>query len=305
MQFSIVIPAFNAEMSIGRTLSAIEALVGQIIFEVLVVDDGSIDDTAEIVSSFKGKFDLKYIRNVRNSGAAYSRNIGVLNSKNETIVFNDCDDESLIIRFNEHAKHLIGHPRTLSYVSSQKRYGRIEREFKLEKTSQKTIEVKELIRFLLLGKKIPELAQAHYPSSCLAISKEFFLEVGGFDESMFRNEDVDFLVRALKTGGRISASDLIGVIRHAGVAPHQSGSSNLRGELRLLDKYGQEALSRREVLSSKFWFTAKAHYFEQEYFRALLKWLLSGVLSPSRLFTSLLTSMPRRVKHDLKVRYRS
>jgi glycosyltransferase involved in cell wall biosynthesis len=82
---SIIIPAFNASESIGRTLSAVLAQSDETV-EIIVVDDGSTDDTAEIVK----RFPVKYIGQ-ENRGPASARNLGAQNAQREIIIFLDSD----------------------------------------------------------------------------------------------------------------------------------------------------------------------------------------------------------------------
>lgn len=85
---SVVIPTFNY----GRYIAeAIRSALGQTLksAEVIVVDDGSADDTAEIVAGFGDA--VRYIRQ-ENSGVCVARNRGVAESSGELIAFLDADD---------------------------------------------------------------------------------------------------------------------------------------------------------------------------------------------------------------------
>ncbi len=85
---SVVVPAYNAERSIGET---IESILNQTIppTEVIVIDDGSLDGTAGVVRSFGAR--LKYERQ-ENAGASAARNHGIALAKGEYIAFLDADD---------------------------------------------------------------------------------------------------------------------------------------------------------------------------------------------------------------------
>lgn len=88
---SVVIPAFNAGRHVGR---AIESVLGQTLSadEVIVVDDGSSDDTAEVVGRYGSK--VRLIRQ-DNAGASAARNAGIKAAGCEWVAFLDCDDEWL------------------------------------------------------------------------------------------------------------------------------------------------------------------------------------------------------------------
>lgn len=87
---SIVIPAYNEEAAIGRDLDtilqAMEASAYE--YEVLVVDDGSTDRTAEIVREREG---VRLIQHPRNKGTGAARKTGVLEAKGDLVVMTDGD----------------------------------------------------------------------------------------------------------------------------------------------------------------------------------------------------------------------
>src|SRR5262245_49345535 len=89
---SIVVPAFNEAIRIGDSIRKIEEFISRLPFktEVLVVDDGSRDETAAIVSrlNFKG---LRVIRNEENHGKGFAVRSGTLEAVGEYVLFSDAD----------------------------------------------------------------------------------------------------------------------------------------------------------------------------------------------------------------------
>lgn len=87
---SIIIPTYNRAGIIKR---AIDSVLGQTYqdFELIVVDDGSTDDTQRIVDSCEDPR-VSYLRNDERHGANHARNIGIQNAKGEYIAFQDSDD---------------------------------------------------------------------------------------------------------------------------------------------------------------------------------------------------------------------
>src|SRR5256714_5565574 len=85
---SVVVTTYNQAAFIG---AALESVLAQTFSdsEVIVVDDGSTDDTSEVVRSFGSR--LTYIRQ-RNQGVAASRNTGVAATRGELVAFLDGDD---------------------------------------------------------------------------------------------------------------------------------------------------------------------------------------------------------------------
>lgn len=94
---SIVVPTFNKDRYIGDTLESI-AQQTYTNWELLVVEDSSRGETEEIVKRFARRHRwhrVEYSRNDRNSGAAYSRNVGFTKARGEFVAPVDADDRWL------------------------------------------------------------------------------------------------------------------------------------------------------------------------------------------------------------------
>jgi glycosyltransferase involved in cell wall biosynthesis len=87
----IIIPAYNREDTIGRTLSSLAAQTDTD-FNVIIVDDCSTDNTQSVAESFKNLLNIKYIRNEKNLGPGDSRQVGLDNSTSKFVAFLDSDD---------------------------------------------------------------------------------------------------------------------------------------------------------------------------------------------------------------------
>ncbi len=91
---SVVIPAYNEALRIGKSLDLIREFLerrGEP-FEVIVVDDGSADGTPELLRQFSDSWRcLRVIRNQPNRGKGYSVRRGVLEARGELVMFTDAD----------------------------------------------------------------------------------------------------------------------------------------------------------------------------------------------------------------------
>lgn len=89
---SIIIPVYNAENYICR---AVESSLAQSYpnVEIIIVNDGSTDDTLKILKESYGSISNVYIFNIENSGVANARNYGIDKANGEYICFLDSDDE--------------------------------------------------------------------------------------------------------------------------------------------------------------------------------------------------------------------
>ena len=84
---SVIIPVYNGKKFIEEAIKSV-FMQNYDPMEIIVVDDGSTDDTSCIVQSFK---DVRYIYQP-NQGVAAARNTGIHNSRGELIAFLDADD---------------------------------------------------------------------------------------------------------------------------------------------------------------------------------------------------------------------
>jgi len=93
-ELSIVIPSFNEELRLPVTLADISAYIraSKRETELIVVDDGSTDRTADVANSFRGEIQgLLVIANKKNRGKGYSVRHGMLEARGRIVLFTDAD----------------------------------------------------------------------------------------------------------------------------------------------------------------------------------------------------------------------
>ena len=114
---SVIVPAFNVSATLGATLTA---LLNQTYrhYEIIIVDDGSIDDTPQIAAQFARDPRVRIIRQV-NRGLAGARNTGIAAARGDVIGFCDADDLWLPKKLELHVAHLNANPHVgISYCGS-------------------------------------------------------------------------------------------------------------------------------------------------------------------------------------------
>lgn len=178
--FSIVIPAYNRERTVSRAIQSVLAQTYNPV-ECIVVDDGSIDHTKDIVESFQ-KNDVKYIYQ-KNSGAQYARNNGLRHAQGKYILFLDSDDEllprclELVVKcFNEDPE--LG---AVYFLTGRNEEGKIE-----------------LVRNDTLSGRIFKqvLSQGYLTSSSfIAMKREIFTNIGEWDPAFPASQDDDMCFR--------------------------------------------------------------------------------------------------------------
>lgn len=185
---SIVIPAHNAERYLGE---AIESALAQDYspVEVIVVDDGSSDRTAEVARSYEGVAVIAQ----ENAGPAAARNCGFAASRGEFVAFHDADDvlpaEKLSVQIGE----MLADPAIGCVLAEQELLVEegAELPFWAEGSSVPTV----------MPAKPEELAdEPDVHPMTMVVRRAVFEQVGGFDERMRAAEDFDWMLRAAEAG---------------------------------------------------------------------------------------------------------
>ncbi len=189
---NVIIPTYNrADLLAEAIRSVLEQTFRD--FEVIIVDDGSVDNTAEVVRSFH---DPRVIyRYQKNSGVAIARNTGILASDSEYVAFLDSDDALLDTALEKGVKVLDEHPEVgFSYAP----YLLLDEDghiFYRQKSQHKQPYIRDGIDQL---KELLERGNYIIPSTML-VRRRCLNSVGLFDP-IFRpgSEDFDLIVRLVQ-----------------------------------------------------------------------------------------------------------
>ena len=103
---SIVLTNFNSQKTIKQSIESILNQTYKTI-ELIIVDDGSTDDSINIISKYENLFNVSVIRLYKNYGCYFAKNIGILLSRGKYIGFQDSDDISSIFRIEKQMKYLL------------------------------------------------------------------------------------------------------------------------------------------------------------------------------------------------------
>ena len=110
MKISVIIPAYNAEATLADCL---ESVARQTVrpFEVVLVDDGSTDNTRGVAARFEKRLMLRIVTQV-NSGLGKARNAGMSAATGDAYAFLDADDIWLPSKLEQAFKALLKYPKT-------------------------------------------------------------------------------------------------------------------------------------------------------------------------------------------------
>lgn len=87
---SVIMPVYNGAKYIKKAVDSV--FCQGVPLELLVIDDGSTDETQEVLSAYMGREDFQCLKNEKNLGAAGSRNRGVRVARGKYVAFLDADD---------------------------------------------------------------------------------------------------------------------------------------------------------------------------------------------------------------------
>lgn len=123
MILSIIIPAYNAERYVDRCMSSIfHNAPNEESFEVIVVNDGSMDRTAELMNKYCTKHSNVILINKENEGVSVARNVGIESAKGEYVLFLDVDDELINGSLKKVCDYLTTHEAMDMLVTLQSRF---------------------------------------------------------------------------------------------------------------------------------------------------------------------------------------
>lgn len=195
---SVIVPVFNGERFLAEAIDSVLAQDHRPL-ELIVIDDGSTDASAEVASSFEGE-GVVVLRS-ENQGAAAARNLGLERATGSFLAFLDADDEMTPGRLTVQLRYLRSHPETGCVLMRQ--------EVVIEEDA---------------GERSPSLqAKVEWPPMSACIRRESAELVGGFDTSMRIAHDTDWLFRLRDAGVGIDILDDVGLIRriHSGNLTHE------------------------------------------------------------------------------------
>ena len=183
---SVIIPSFNS----GEFLDeAIQSVAGQTYknLEIIVVNDGSSDNTEEIVRRWqKQDSRIRYIEHRFNKGLAAARNTGIKNSYGEYIAFLDADDVWIPTKL-EVQIHAIEKEKVQGAFSNWWIWDNFSGSKKLAFFENPLRGSKDIINSLV--------KKNFGNSSTFVTKKEIFNQIGFFDETLKASEDYDFWLR--------------------------------------------------------------------------------------------------------------
>ena len=240
---SVIIPTYNRAHLIGK---AIKSVLNQTYqdFEIIVVDDGSTDNTEEIVKSFTD-FKIHYICHKHNRGASSTRDIGIKASRGEYIAFLDSDDEWLPEKLNKQMKIFESESSEVGVVYT--------RDYYVDEKDKKVKKVHIPRKEGYIYENLLRAEDVIYISTVL-VKNECFKKVGLFDEDLPASEDYDMWFRIAKYYKFRYVKDLLVVCLIHNNQMTANSEIMIEGIKRIQTKYSKEFRKRPYSYSTRYFY---------------------------------------------------
>jgi hypothetical protein len=202
LSISVVIPTYNRAAKVGEAIaSALGQTFGR--HEVIVVDDGSTDDTAAAVARWRDPR-VRYVRQA-NTGAAGARNAGVAAARAPLVSFLDSDDLWKRDKLEREADFLVRHPEAGCVFSDLEKHDGAEFTPSFMRAtgvfSRRLADGPDPDGIVLPARAIhlDLLHEAPILPTAFTIRREIFLDSGGFTSGTEPFEDWEFFLRLSRT----------------------------------------------------------------------------------------------------------
>lgn len=189
LKISVIMPTYNAVSTIRES---IESILAQTYpnFELIIIDDGSIDGTQEIVREFNDSRIFYFYQ--KNKGVAIARNAGLRRARGEFVTFLDADDTYLPKKLEYQINFLSSHPEyDIAYCGM------------IHFSSVRPSKTMYHRGPFPSGDIFPQLITRFFCQlNTVLIPKKIFEHVGYFDENFRDSEEWDLLIRIARAGYR-------------------------------------------------------------------------------------------------------
>ena len=247
-EFSVIIPAYNSEATLARALDSVFAQTWPA-HEVIVIDDGSTDDTLQVARGFG---DRVRVIHQSNAGVSMARNRGAEAATGDWLAFLDADDWYYPDRLRWHAEW-IAHDRGLDFLTGDYEYrredsGLISTSMAMHDSGRAMLEKAGDVETVVMEtKEIETYVADHFGDiHTLSVPRKTFRKLGGFPSGFKVCEDVHFLSRLCAVSHRVGV-----VCRPMGVYLIHDSSATRSDPLKA-QQYNVQTLLDLKRLASDF-----------------------------------------------------
>jgi len=190
-RFSVVIPAYNAEVTIAETIDAVlTQTYGD--WECVIVDDGSTDGTAALASAYIDREPRIRVKSQSNMGSGGAYNTGVGDARGDFVVLCSADDVLLPEHLEETAAFIDREPDYDIYSTNG---------YFWKPDGSRELVYPEGSRDEVMSLSLADVIRRCFYGVGAAYRREWFARVGGYRVAVF-GEDYDFWLRTMAAGAR-------------------------------------------------------------------------------------------------------
>lgn len=272
---SVIIPAYNKA---AFTVKTVESVLAQTYknLEIIVVDDGSQDQTRDLLAPYQDKIHYIY---KKNGGACSARNAGLKVANGRYVGFLDCDDLYLSDKI----------ARSVAFLEQNPDFGFVHTGVHLIDAKDQIVGNFSYAKATQLEWLAPFLIMQNFVSNPTVISrKDCFENVGNFDESIFTPADWDLWLRLSE---RYKAGFINAPLSQYRVTDNfifNKLELSQKEELFVVDKFFQrnshlQSPLRKKALSELHLRYAQCHFLKDNYLRSKEEFILALKLAPFNL----------------------
>jgi glycosyltransferase involved in cell wall biosynthesis len=223
---SVVMPSYNSADTIEASLRSVIAQTYPAI-EIIVVDDGSRDETVARVRAMSCTRPLRVVAEGRNQGAPRARNRGAQLASGQFLAFLDSDDTWSPDKLAQQVKALLAAPEAVLCYTQIRHHDHLGREIYTSEYKRTGALAADLLTRNVVGS-----------TSSVMIRKQAFFQVGGFDPDFAACQDWDLWVRLADVGVfTCCAAPLTQLMHHRGTRISNNGRRRLKGYLQFYRRH--------------------------------------------------------------------
>ncbi len=245
---SVIIPTYNRAHVLGRSIQSVLNQTFQD-FELIIVDDGSTDDTESLLNRFSSK-KIKYVRHQGNRGRSVTRNTGIRLAKGDYIAFLDDDDEWMPEKLDKQMKIIGTAPPEVGVVFTKfKQYDRFGNYVPQRKLPKKEGNIfKQLLGEYFIGLQT------------ILVKKECFDKAGLFSERILYAQDWDLLLRISQHYQFLYIDEPLAIVHEQPEGRSLKHKRHLVDIQRMLKMYFPQIKRDRKVLARYYYQIAHLSY---------------------------------------------
>jgi len=249
---SIIIPLFNKEDFIVQTLKSILNQDNND-WECIIVDDGSTDNSLQIVTDFCSTYTGNWkILSVTNGGQTKARNIGIREATGRYLAFLDADDLWVTDKLSKQFQYLEGNPDVIAVLSSYAIFG----------ASSGRIRVVRIANFDRMLRNWADMSGFGGGLESVGMVRRIEGPSGlFFDESLSTSSGLDFMIRCAQLGNVILLKEIGLLYRLSGGQWHTNIVELSNNAAKIAENYSSYFKSNlhKRHLEYYFWVEARKH----------------------------------------------